>query len=66
MLKILIPINPVTKKNNPRIVKCGKYSKVLPSLTFVNYQKEVGKYLEGIKAPEGLLNIKAIYYREST
>lgn len=43
--KITIPLQPVTKKNSQRIVHCGGYSKIMPSKSYMQYEKECGYYL---------------------
>ncbi len=50
-INITLPLNPVTKKNSQRIVKCGSFSKIMPSKSYVKYEKECGLYLEKDDAP---------------
>lgn len=64
-LEFTIPLNPVTKKNSSRIIVCGKRRMILPSEKFIQYQKDVAWFLRGKIAPEGKLNIKALYYRST-
>jgi Holliday junction resolvase RusA-like endonuclease len=61
MIKIIIPIPPVTKKNSQRIVSCGRYHKILPSKAYEQYEPKCKPYLEalGIDYP---VNVKALYY----
>ena len=66
-LKITIDVNPKTKKNSQRIVKCGQYTRILPSKAYVEYEKACKPYLEGhsnleIDYP---INVKAVYYRKT-
>lgn len=66
-LKITIPVNPTTKKNSPRIIKCGQYSRILPSKKYEEYEKACKPYLEGhsnlkIDYP---INVQAVYYRKT-
>lgn len=65
-IKIVIPLNPVTKKNSQRIVKRGNHYKIIPSKAYVNYEKDCMPFLiqhkYGIDEP---INVEAIYYRET-
>lgn len=64
IIKIIIPLNPVTKKNSSRIVKRGNGYLLLPSKAYVNYEKACYPYLVqhkyNIKTP---INVEAVYYR---
>ena len=56
MLKIIIPINPITKKNHGRIVQKkfpnGKSIPImLPSEAYVKYEKECKQYIPSINEP---------------
>ena len=44
-LRFTIPLVPVTKKNSQRIVRCGEYSKILPSKAYVQYERDAGYFL---------------------
>lgn len=44
-IKFTIPLAPVTKKNSQRIVRCGEYSKILPSKAYVQYERDAGYFL---------------------
>ena len=46
-IRFVIPLNPVTKKNSQRIVKCGQYRKVLPSKAYERYEKDAKPFLPG-------------------
>ena len=46
-IRFVIPLNPVTKKNSQRIVKCGRYHKVLPSKAYERYEKDAKPFLHG-------------------
>ena len=46
-IRFVIPLNPVTKKNSQRIVKCGQYHKVLPSKAYERYEKDAKPFLPG-------------------
>lgn len=63
--KITIPLNPATKKNSSRIVKVGKYHKLLPSKTYEKYEKECKPFLVAFKNMkiDCPVNVEAHYYR---
>lgn len=65
-IKIIIPLNPVTKKNSQRIVKHGNRFIVLPSKAYANYERSCAPFLIGhkynINKP---VNIEAVYYRQT-
>ena len=65
-IKIIIPLNPVTKKNSQRVISNGRQVIVLPSKAYATYEKACYPYLIGcrlgINEP---INIKAIYYRQT-
>lgn len=44
-MKLIIPGRPATKKNSSRIVRAGKFSKVLPSEAFERYEQVALWYL---------------------
>ncbi len=52
MIHIIIPLNPVTKKNSSRIARAGGHYKLLPSKAFEEYQKSAGYFLHGHKGIE--------------
>lgn len=65
MIKLSIPIAPVTKKNSQRIVKSGdgRYY-IRPSKAFEAYQKAASVFIPG-KLRTGLrgcYNVKCVYY----
>ncbi|RTL11274.1 MAG: hypothetical protein EKK54_08070 [Neisseriaceae bacterium] len=62
MIKLLIPLNPVTKKNHSQIVMRNGKPRIIPSKQYLQYEKDAGWYLNGKKAPAGVLNIQAEYY----
>lgn len=65
MLKIIIPLNPTTKKNSSEIITVKSRSILIPSRKYRQYEKDCAYFLKGKKAPAGLLNIQAHYYRET-
>ena len=56
MVKITIPLPPVTKKNHGRLVMAGGKQRLLPSAQFEQYQAAAGWYLRplGIDRPVNL------------
>lgn len=65
-VEIVIPIDPVTKKNSPRIRKRKskdgkKYNCVIPSEAFENYQNDVGYFLKDLEINKKV-NIKSLYF----
>ena len=65
--KYTIPLPPVTKKNHSRIVKVGKYHKLLPSKQYENYDKAISQYLKDFHEQIGEtitypVNLKCICY----
>ncbi len=44
-IRFTIPLDPVTKKNSQRIVKCGDYHKIRPSKAYERYEKDAGYFL---------------------
>ena len=55
---------PITKKNSGRIVRAGKYPKLLPSKAYVQYEKDCLKQLTGTHRLnlEDAYNVKCTYY----
>lgn len=64
MIKLTIPLPPVTKKNSQRIVRnnrTGRYF-LKPSIKFEQYQKEAGYFLGVRKVEKYPVNIKCVFY----
>lgn len=61
MVKITIPLPPVTKKNHGRIVWHGKTPKLLPSSQFEQYQEAAGWYLKPLGI-DGPVNVQCRFY----
>ena len=67
-MKIVIPINPITKKNSQQIVynKAVNRSFIIPSKQFREYELNCGLYLmyakKGIDYP---VNVKCVYYMKT-
>lgn len=74
ILKISIPLNPITKKNSQRIVpirlKTGAVrNTILPSSQFLKFEKNCGKFLQKIKNDVEKINypinVKCLFYMET-
>lgn len=61
MIKLIIPLPPVTKKNSQRMIQRGGRIIPIPSKAYAEYEAAAGWYLKplGIDYP---VNIKALYY----
>lgn len=75
-IKIVIGINPVTKKNSSRIIGMGKQCPVcrksprqiiIPSKQYSDYEKQAGLYLAPLKIPKITypVNVKCLYYMKT-
>ena len=70
-MKIIIPSNPITKKNHGRIVqkKFGNGKSIpimLPSEAYTKYEKECKQYIPEIEKPiDYPINLKVYYYMET-
>lgn len=66
IIKIIIPLNPVTKKNQSRVIHKNGRTMVLPSQAYVDYEYACFPYLVQhkyrINTP---VNVKAVYYRKN-
>ena len=56
MIKFTLPIKPVTKKNNGRIVMRGKYPILIPSEQYLKFEKDCLPYLIHVKNTVGVIN----------
>ena len=67
-MRVVIPIEPATKKNSPRIVRAGAFAKVLPSERFTAYQNACAQYLLPVR-PEKPVNerveVVCLFYRKT-
>ena len=62
-IEFIIPLVPVTKKNSQRIVYTGKFYKIMPSKTFMAYERSCAVYLRGMDIGIAYpVNLKALYY----
>lgn len=61
MIKIIIPLPPVTKKNHQQIVKVNGRIQVIPSKQYKQYEKDCMPFLKPIWIAYPV-NVKALYY----
>ena len=65
-MKIVIPLNPVTKKNHGQIVMINNRPIMLPSKPYKEYEAKCKQYMPNIDEPINYpINIKCIYYMET-
>lgn len=63
LLQFTIPLRPITKKNNWRIVKKNNKRSVIPSEAYEKYEKDCGWFIKKPDKPiDCKINIKAVYY----
>lgn len=68
-MKIVIPINPVTKKNHGQIIMLKGRPIMLPSKPYVEYEKKCKQYIPNLRQPKPYfntpINLKVTYYIET-
>lgn len=64
VININIPIEPKTKKNSQRIVRVGKFFRILPSEAYMEYEKKCRNFIPELHIDEKV-NIKAVYYMKT-
>lgn len=65
-MKIVIPLNPVTKKNHGQIIMLKGRPIMLPSKPYVEYEKKCKQYMPKLDKPiDYPINLKATYYMET-
>ena len=66
MLKIIIPMNPITKKNHGQIIMVKGHPIMLPSKPYQEYEKKCKQYIPTLDSPiEEPINLKVHYYMET-
>ncbi|KYH35852.1 endodeoxyribonuclease RusA [Clostridium tepidiprofundi DSM 19306] len=68
MIKIIIPIAPITKKNSQQILINKRTGRrfIAPSQQYKHYAKECSYYIKPLKEPiDYEVNVKCIYYMPS-
>ena len=64
MLKIEIPIEPVTKKNHSQVVMIKGRPLVLPSKPYQEYERKCKQYMPLLEKPiDYPINLKCIFYK---
>lgn len=65
-LKIIIPINPVTKKNHSNVVMIKGRPIVLPSKPYQEFEKKCKQYMPTLEKPIDFpINLECHYYMET-
>ena len=68
-IKIILPLNPITKKNSQRIWVNPKTGRpvILPSKPYQKYEKEAGWFLAPLKVEQITypVNIKCLFYMKT-
>ena len=65
-MKIIIPINPVTKKNHGNIVNIKGRPIMLPSKQYIEYEKKCKEYVPKLEKPiDYPINLRVHYYMET-
>lgn len=64
MLSLTLYGRPITKKNSSRIVKCGNFTKILPSKQYSQYEKDCIRQIQGSKKKNICIpvNMQCVYY----
>lgn len=66
VLKITIPLQPITKKNSQRIVVNGGRPYILPSKQYKQYEKDCACFLPDSREPiDYAVNVRAVYYMKT-
>ena len=68
MLKIVIPGNPITKKNHGNIVMIKGRPIMLPSKPYIEYEKKCKQYIPTLRQLSPIdypINLKCTYYMET-
>lgn len=63
-MELVLYGRPITKKNSSRIIKAGKYHRIVPSKAYVQYEKDCLKQIkaENKKNLNSRYNLKCLYY----
>lgn len=64
MIKITIPIVPVTKKNSSQIVMAGRRPMIIPSKKYREYEKQAGIFLKPLQI-DYPVNVKCTFYMQT-
>lgn len=63
-MKFVITGRPATKKNSSRVVRRGKFTRVLPSEAFMKYEREAVKQIKALHLPTitGPVQVEFLYW----
>lgn len=62
-MRIVIPINPITKKNSQQLVRAGGRYIPIPSKQYKAYEQACARFMPKLEEPiHDLVNIKAVFY----
>ena len=65
-MKIIIPLNPVTKKNSQQIFRAGSRIMIVPSKAYKTYLADCRKLVKAPPEPINRpVNVKALYYMKT-
>ena len=65
-MRIIIPLNPITKKNHGNIVMVKGHPIMLPSKPYQEYEKKCKEYMPKLEEPINYpINLKVYYYMET-
>lgn len=69
MLEFTVPVKPATKKNSGQIIMRGKYPVLLPSKSYLKFEKECMPYFIQVRNTVGVIsypvNIECKFFTES-
>lgn len=66
ILKFVIPVNPITKKNHSRIVTVHGRPMLLPSKQYAQFEKDCAPFMPRLKEPISTpVNVKALFFKET-
>lgn len=65
-MNIIIPLNPVTKKNHGQIIMCKGHPIMLPSKPYQEYERNCKKFMPKIETPiDCMINLKCTFYMQT-
>lgn len=65
-MKIIIPSNPITKKNSQQLLIIKGRPMAIPSKQYKEYEKRAKEYMPTVEEPiDYPINLKCIYYMET-
>lgn len=62
MVKIIIPLPPITKKNSQQIIVAGGRPRIIPSKQYLRYEEECGFFIKAIETIDRPVNVACVYY----